>query len=98
MSELLERSYRWLHGAAAVPLERYYSSLPTMPHGETAAELASGGFPRAGDLLDGLLIGAAMTLARGLLSRFVFTPLGRRAMKHRYYGFRRVPILDEALR
>ena len=89
--------YRALRQGVHVPLEDYFSSLPTMPDGLTAKDLKAAGFPKTDDLLDGILIGLGLTILRVILTHFVFDPCGRVGMKHRTGGFKHDAKVDAFL-
>lgn len=80
-----------------IPLEHYYPYLPRMPHGEKPADLIKVGFPQAGDLLDGALLVAFLTLLRLVITPLLLKGLGRVLMKHRYYRTRPDARLDAML-
>jgi hypothetical protein len=86
--------YARLRQELHVPLERYHWTLPPGATKFHPDQLRAMGFTDTADLADGIIIGVVMTLARLLLTSLVFEPLGRKAMKHKYYLLPRDAKLD----
>lgn len=94
--DALLTAYEHFKTAASPTLASYARALPALPN-----ELeASGSYPQARDLWDGVAIALLLTLARILLTALVLDHVGRTCMKHRYYRIKRqaVPVIDAALR
>ena len=96
LARLVEGARAFLHGH--LPLEKYFHILPRMPNGEKPSDLVELGFPQVIDLFDGVLIILGLTLLRYIISGLLLEPLGRVAMKHRYYRTAPQPKLDALLR